>query len=174
MNAEHAEPAEYFSELSGLSVPRVSDEGFSILEVLVATTVLTVGLVAMAQLFAISAKANGGARATTFAVVLAGQKLEHLRGLTWGFDLAGAPVSDADLNPSPAGTLQDNVDGYVEYLDGSGNAAVGPGGAIYIRRWSIEPLPTDPNNTLVFQVLVTRRIAGDDVRVVSVKTRKQG
>jgi len=57
---------------------------------------------------------------------------------------------------------------------------------VYIRRWSIEPLPTNPNNTLVLQVLVTtvkresemagaqgpRRRMADDALIVSVKTRK--
>ena len=57
-------------------------------------------------------------------------------------------------------------------------------GAIYTRRWSIEPLPTNPNNTLILQVLVTRnRDRGqadqgnsprlrDEARVITVKTRK--
>ena len=57
--------------------------------------------------------------------------------------------------------------------------------AVYIRRWTIEPLPTNPNNTLILQVLVfsrNDRDAGgsgpvlnrvrDEARLVSVKTRK--
>jgi hypothetical protein len=58
---------------------------------------------------------------------------------------------------------------------------------VYIRRWSIEPLPTNPNNTLILQVLVTRwrsrgvadteeanggRRLPDEARIISVKTRK--
>jgi hypothetical protein len=57
---------------------------------------------------------------------------------------------------------------------------------VYIRRWSIQPLPTNPNNTLVIQVLVTpvtselarvesaftrTRMAGDAL-LVTVRTRK--
>ena len=54
----------------------------------------------------------------------------------------------------------------------------------FIRRWSVEPLPTNPNNTLILQVLVTRnRNRGDadagnvarqneEARLMSVKTRK--
>jgi hypothetical protein len=58
-----------------------------------------------------------------------------------------------------------------------------PTGTVYIRRWSIEPLPTNPNNTILIQVVVTRfrtQSAGqlatgrspDEARLVSVKTRK--
>ena len=180
MNAEHAKSYRYFSELSGLSVPRWNTEnGFSILEVLVATTIVAMGLVSLAQLFAISMTANLHARATTVAAVLAGQKMEQLRGLTWGFDVAGLPVSDPGLSASPSGTLQADVAGYVDYLDANGNvldgAAMLPSGTIYYRRWSVEPLPTQPDNTLVLQVVVARRRAwpgSDDVRLVSVKTRK--
>ena len=78
----------------------------------------------------------------------------------------------------------------MDFLNGSG-AWVGtgttpPGSAVYIRRWSIQPLPTNPNNTLVIQVLVTpialeatrvqtaftrTRMAGDAL-LVTVRTRK--
>jgi hypothetical protein len=56
---------------------------------------------------------------------------------------------------------------------------------VYIRRWSIDPLPTNPNDTLVIQVVVTanrsRGLAeqtgstarlADEARIVSIKTRK--
>ena len=70
------------------------------LEVLVATTVLTAGIAALAQLFAISTRANFSAKMTTSATVLAQQKMEQLRGLTWGFDLVGLPLSDYTTNIS--------------------------------------------------------------------------
>lgn len=178
--------------------------GFSLVEVLVATTVMTVGLVALAQLFAISTRSNTSAKATTFATVLAAQKMEQLRGLTWGFDTLGLPLTDATsditvvpekatggtgLSPSPTTALGQNTDGYCDFLDANGNSLGGgttpPAGAIYIRRWSIEPLPTNPNDTIILQVLVTRlRNRGtadtatdvkrlpDEARLISVKTRK--
>jgi hypothetical protein len=68
----------------------------------------------------------------------------------------------------------------VDYLDAYG-AWVGtgsspPAGALYVRRWSVEPLPTNPNNTLVFQVLVGRIAPVGPVtglaRQVTLKTRK--
>lgn len=180
--------------------------GFSLLEVLVATTLVTVSLAALAQLFGIAARANSSARATTYATLLAQQKMEQLRSLTYGFDSVGLPLTDTDTNitvvpelpnggtglqPSPARALGANTVGYVDYLDATGTslgglAATPPPGTVYVRRWSVEPLPTNPNNTIVLQVLVTRarnRGSADtpagvvtrlprEARIISVKTRK--
>ena len=179
------------------------DAGFSLVEVMVATTILAVALTALAQLFAIATKSNNVARNGTFTQILAEQKMEQLRGLTWGFDVLGLPVSDTTtdtsvvpqlatggtgLEPAPNNTLQTNTDGYVDYLDPQGNSLGGgtvvPTNTAYIRRWFVEPLPTNPNNTLILQVLVTRRVnrgtadAGsvqrlpEEARLVTVKTRK--
>jgi len=171
------------------------DGGFSIVEVLVAAAILTTGLIAVAQLFVMSTNANAAARRVTTTAVLAQQKIEQLRGLTWGFDDFGLPISDfssniavspptsiggVGLQPSPGDSLTTSTPGYVDYLDAFGTW-VGTGGApprnaIYVRRWSIEPLPTNPNNTLVFQVLVGRIVPDgpptDLARQVSLKTRK--
>jgi prepilin-type N-terminal cleavage/methylation domain-containing protein len=188
-----------------------SDEsGFSLIEVIVATAIMAVSLVSLAQLFAISTRTNRTARTSTYAAILAEQKMEQLRALTWGFDLLGLPISDMTTNasafeatgacagatnggsvgltPSPGNTLAADTDGYVDYVDGNGCGLGGgtdpPAGTVYIRRWSIEPLPTNPNNTIVLQVLVTRRFdrgAADngnvqrmpeEARMVSIKTRK--
>jgi|SRR6185436_5248692 type II secretory pathway pseudopilin PulG len=180
------------------------ERGFSLLEVLFATTMLVVGVAGLAQLFALSTRTNTSARATTFASVLAQQKMEQLRGLTWGFDTLGLPLTDTSTNiaaavesptggtgltPSPTGTLGSNTNGYVDYLDATGKSLGSgsnpPQGTVFVRRWSIEPLPTNPNNTLVLQVLVFRngnrptadntvgvKRLPDEARIISVKTRK--
>jgi prepilin-type N-terminal cleavage/methylation domain-containing protein len=179
------------------------DSGFSLVEVMVATTILAVALTSLAQLFAVATRSNNIARNGTFTQILAEQKMEQLRGLSWGFDVLGLPVSDTTtdtsvvpqvavggkgLEPSPSNTLQTNTNGYVDYLDPNGNALGGgtviPNNTAYIRRWFVEPLPTNPNNTLILQVLVTRRVnrgtadAGsvqrlpEEARLVTVKTRK--
>jgi type II secretory pathway pseudopilin PulG len=192
------------------SASRNSESGFSLAEVLIATGLMAVALVSLAQLFAISTRNNVEAKYSTSAAVLAEQKMEQLRGLMWGFDLLGLPMSDfttnvaafeptgacegandgaaVGLSASPVNTLAANVDGYVDYVDENGCGLGGgeqmPAAAIYIRRWSVEPLPTNPNNTLILQVLVTRRLdrgpadegsvarLPDEARMVSVKTRK--
>jgi prepilin-type N-terminal cleavage/methylation domain-containing protein len=183
-----------------------SSRGFSLVEVLVAMGLLTVVSLGVAQLFALSTRANVIAKGQTSTTAMAQQKLEQLRGLTWGFDLAGQglPLSDtttnvsvdppahngSGLNPSPTDSLEQNTVGFVDFLDGAGTwvgtGSNPPASAVYIRRWSIQPLPTNPNNTLVIQVLVTpvvseatrtesaftrTRMSGDAL-LVTVRTRK--
>src|SRR3982751_2113275 len=72
--------------------------GFSLLEVLVASTIMAVALTTLAQLFVMSTNANTGAKTTTYAALLAQQKMEQLRGLAWGFDNLGLPVTDISTN----------------------------------------------------------------------------
>jgi prepilin-type N-terminal cleavage/methylation domain-containing protein len=167
-----------------------NSRGFSLVEVLVAMGLLTVVSLGVAQLFALSTRANVIAKGQTSTTAMAEQKLEQLRGLTWGFDLAGQglPLSDtttnltvmppthngSGLNPSPSDALERNITGFVDFLDGGGNwvgtGSTPPGSAVYIRRWSIQPLPTNPNNTLVIQVLVTP-VTSEEARVTSSFTR---
>jgi hypothetical protein len=183
------------------------DGGFSFIEVMIAMMLIMIVAMGVAGLFGLAVTSTYAARNQTSTSTLAEQKMEQLRALTWGFDTEGQnlPVSDTTtdlsqspptnsgggLNPSPAGTLDANTAGYVDYLDGRG-AWVGtgttpPAAAVFIRRWSIRPLPTNPNNTLVMQVLVTsvkreaqldggapspRPRYGDDALIATVKTRK--
>lgn len=167
-----------------------NNRGFSLVEVLVAMGLLTVVSMGVAQLFALSTRANLMAKGATSTTAMAQQKLEQLRGLTWGFDLEGLglPLSDttsnlaveppthngSGLNPSPSDSLEENTAGFVDFLDANGGwvgtGSTPPGAAVYIRRWSIQPLPTNPNNTLVIQVLVTP-VASEGARVESAFTR---
>jgi len=167
-----------------------SNRGFSLVEVLVAMGILTAVSLGVAQLFALSARNNLTAKGQTSTTAMAEQKLEQLRALTWGFDLAGEglPVTDtttnltvtppqhngSGLNPSPADALERNTDGFVDFLGANGQwvgtGSTPPGNAVYIRRWSITPLPTNPNNTIVIEVLVTP-IASEQARVESAFTR---
>ncbi len=173
--------------------------GFSLLEVLVATAVMTVGLFAIARLFLIVIDANRWAATVTVTAVLAGQKLEQLQSLAFFVDEAGVPVTDsatnlsvdppwagggAGLRASPAAALTTSTPGYVDYLDASGRwvgtGASAPRSAVYVRRWSITPSAAWPNDMLVLQVAVGRVSAGSlavsmragDAVVVGLKSRR--
>lgn len=181
------------------------DAGFTLIEVMIAMMLIALVALGVGELFGVSVRATHDAKMLTSATAMAEQKMEELRGLTWGYDTSGQmlPVTDtttdlsteppsdggAGLNPSPTDSLDTNEDGYCDFLDANGtwvgNGTTAPGTAIYIRRWNIQPLPTNPNNTLVLQVLVTSvirdtqytgtgtrpRLPGDAL-IVSVKTRK--
>jgi len=193
---------------SSSSRSRDGEAGFTIIEVLVSVALLSMVSLGVAQLFALSTRANMAAKGTTSTALLAVQKMEQLRSLTWGFDLSssnlGLPATDtttdlslptpagggSGLNPSPPDTLTSNVQGYVDYLDQQGtwlgNGGQPPPNTRFIRRWAITPLPTNPNNTLVFQVRVTTLTqaveaaaggdsgtpSGLDTWLASLKTRK--
>ena len=183
-----------------------SNAGFTLIEVIISMGLLAAVSLGIAQLFAASTRANLAARTRTSTTAMAEQKIEQIRSLTWGFDTAGQglPVSDtttnltvypltaggSGLNPSPSDALEQNTPGFFDFVDGGGTwVGTGPtipGNAAYVRRWSITPLPTNPNNTLIIQVLVTplsneqgrvaspftrTRMIGDSM-LVSVKTRK--
>lgn len=142
---------------------------------MVATTVFVVAAVGLAPLFLLAGRATAGARTTTYAAVLAQEKMEQLRSLAWGFDPLDRPFSDvttdttvdpenpsggAGLSPSPGDALSENTPGYCDFLDANGRS-LGSGTApplntAFVRRWSIEPLAASPDHTLVIQVLVTR------------------
>ena len=142
-------------------------------EVAVATAILAMAIVSLAELFGIAAVSNRRARDATYAAVLAFQKMEQLRGLVYVFDSEGVAVTDTTtdtavvpaapdggtgLSASPPDALARNTAGFVDYLDASGTSRGGgasvPAGTVYIRRWSIEPAPDNPGNLLVLQVLV--------------------
>ena len=187
-----------------------SESGFGLVETLVSIFLLTVTSLSVAQLFAVAATSNTMSRSATSTSLLAVEKMEQLRSLTWGFapsaagDL-GPPLSDLTtdvsvvpptnagpgLGPSPNGVLETNTPMYVDFLNAHGQwigtGSNAPAGTVYVRRWSVEPLPTSPNETLVLQVMTTtlrqeelyatagggtRGRLPDDTWLISVKTRK--
>ena len=137
--------------------------GFTLVETLVAAGLLAVGLVALADLGARSLRAGVVAGATTYASLLAGDKVEALRAAT--------------LAPSPPGTLDRNVAGYVDHLDRAGRvvgAGVDPPGATaFTRRWDVAALPGAPGVHVV-RVEVRPRGAGEGLHTVHVAALVRG
>ncbi len=184
-----------------------SASGFTLVEVLIAVAIFITLSVGVAQLIAVATRAVRAARERTSAAILAGAKMEQLRSLAWTYfpSEAGDPAlarsdrttdvshpahasNGVGLQASPAGTLGSNTPPYVDYVDGAGrwvgHGSDPPPSAVFIRRWAVQPLATDPERTLVLQVLVTTvrddrsrtaawsGAAGVDAVLVSVLTRK--
>lgn len=146
--------------------------GFSLLEVVIALGLLAGVVIGLSHLLLASAFAGQDTRRADLASVLAQERLEQLRGLSWGYEADGVPREDAatslagdgtsgggpGIGLSPPEALQQDTPGYVDYLDAAGrpvNGSAGPGIA-FVRRWSVGPCPDGPGETLVLRVLVIR------------------
>jgi prepilin-type N-terminal cleavage/methylation domain-containing protein len=119
---------------------RVTDRGFSLVEVIIASGLLAGAVAALAHLIIVCARIDTAAHHLTAAVLLAQEKLEQLRS---------APA----LGSTPSTT---------EYLDGDGNvvcpAAQACPGAVYRREWEIQP--STPAPAAVFVHVRVRAAAG--------------
>jgi prepilin-type N-terminal cleavage/methylation domain-containing protein len=163
--------------------------GFSLFEVLVSLSIV--------QIFVYTGRSTVVAREITLGGILAAQKLEQLRSLTFLYDEGGAPVGDemadlafdperasggAGLGVSPADALTRNVMGYCDFLDGRGGSLGGgtaaPSGTAFVRRWLVQPLEAAPAQGLVIQVRLTSLVAARrggagaaDVTLTTVRSR---
>ena len=102
--------------------------GFSLIETILATSLIAVALVSLAQFVAASSHTGAVARARAATTLMAEQKMEQIRALPWA-------------------TLASTSDAVIDYLDASGHErcpqAMTPcGDAVYIRRWSATPAPS--------------------------------
>lgn len=149
-----------------------NERGISIAEVLIAMGLLAMASAAATRLLVSAARQVSAAGASVSAHALAQERIEQLVSLPWRIGDDGAIVSDETTNlaeqpatsgggglrPSPPGTLDVNVAGYVDYLDADGRwVGTGPRAsatAMFVRRWAVRPYPADPGNTLVIQVRV--------------------
>lgn len=158
---------------------RKSEKGFTLVEVLTAMAIVVAMAAGVAQLVAAALGAVRASWEQSSTAIMAAAKMEELRSLAWTYEPAepgipGVPRSDrttdlsrpdrptragSGLSPSPANALHVNTPPYVDYLDDAGrwvgHGADPPEGAVFIRRWAVVPLDTDPERTLVLQVLVT-------------------
>lgn len=148
--------------------------GFTLVEVLTALAILVVAALATVQVLVVAAAAMHDARVHTSTAILATQRLEQLLALDWGVP---------ELSLSPSDTLEANVVGYVEYLDGAGTtlgvSVTPPSTAAFVRRWAVDPHPDSGGETIVIRILV-RSLAADaggrrggrgEARLVTLRTR---
>ena len=131
-------------------------DGFSLVEVMVATGVFAVGLVSLVQLALLAQAANRSAALVTVAALLAQNKMEQLRGVTW----------------------PDASESCCEYFDAHGGGLPGgagpPVGTAFILRWTIDPVAALPESARVLQVWVTPARGAAPAKLVSIRSRRLG
>jgi hypothetical protein len=129
-----------------------SVQGFSLVETLVATTLLALAVAGLAHLATIAAATSHRARGATFATLAASSKVGQLLAVPWDVQLAMAADND--------GTLARNVPGYHDLLDYAGVPVAGrgggdsPQGAAFVRRWSVRRVADEADAALVLEVVV--------------------
>jgi Tfp pilus assembly protein PilX len=177
------------------SLKRSSQAGISLLETLIALTVLvivTVGVMSVA-LVAVETTENQG-HLQSRAAEYAQDKMEQLISLgygdgdapaTSGTDTTVFPACSLQTNPScttgtglaiggssdPANPVATPGNGYVDYLDSTGNPTTSTGSWYYIRVWKIEQAATNLKRiTVTAQVRSTVGGAGSGAGAVPTAT----
>jgi Tfp pilus assembly protein PilV len=138
-------------------VSRAAQEsGFTLLEVLIACTLILTAVAAFAHLAAAGVTRANAARGAASSLALAQGRLEELRSAIFSYDPAGTPVSDPVLVESPPDALAIDRAGWVDATDRFGQPVADGdvGRAAYRRRWSIARFDAARDDTLVLTVCV--------------------
>ena len=132
-------------------------DGFTLIEALIATTILTIGVVSVAYLTLASRNSAQSAWRITTAAVLAQDEMERLRSSPW-------PAA-------PSAQCCEYFDADARWLAAGGSP---PPGTAYIRRSSVDPLPSNPGGACLVQVWVAPARAAGATHLVGVRSRRVG
>jgi type II secretory pathway pseudopilin PulG len=154
-----------------------SDRGFTLVEAIVATSVLITALAGIAQLFILGTHLARQAGQSGAALVAAQDKLESLRGQAFTYDAGGVAVTSPALQPSPPETLAEDVEPYVDWLDVDAATLESADDAVLIRRWRITSMgATTPDaiaiEVCVFRIPGARDAKGADACLSTIRTRQ--
>ena len=142
-----------------------SSRGFTLVETIVATSILITALAGVAQLLLLGAQLTRQASVSGQALIAAQDKLESLRGLPFGYDEIGGNHTAPALAPSPYSSLSENLPPYVDWIDSSGAPLTDSGGAALVRRWRIDTLDDAAPEAITIEVCVFRASTGEtDIR----------
>ncbi len=128
---------------------RTDDHGFTLIEVMVAMVILTVGLLSLAQMMVLATNSNTLSGRMTSSSALAKEQLERLKGTPFYSDPLTRTRTPALAD---GGDIANTVAGYVRYYDLDGQPA-GAGAAMFEVRWEIQ---TVPNDTLPLEMVRIR------------------
>jgi len=169
---------------------RGSGSGFSLVEVLIAMSILLVGLGAMLNMFMLAAGLNANQGEVAKRVTeYAQDKMEQLLALdfldsgtdttvypiaaTGGTGIGGAMAANATL-PAAGIDPASPAAGYVDYLGASGNLVTDPTAAFYVRQWSISTGAATTLKTITVMVRAPRSVGPGKTPPVTVVSYKSG
>jgi len=124
---------------AGLGRRSRDEGGFSLIEVLIAMLVVTIGLVSMAQLMAVTTIMHSDARQTSMATQLGQAKLDELMKLNL------ATAAAVQLTPVSPDSLDEDITNYFDQPN-----------ATITRRWKVEAGPTADTRTVTVRVINPR------------------
>ncbi|GMR21826.1 MAG: hypothetical protein BMS9Abin37_0143 [Acidobacteriota bacterium] len=113
------------------------ERGFSLIEVMVAIVILTVGLLSLAQMMVMSTNANTLSGRMTSCSALAKEQLERLKAAPF------FTVAPTTRNPilTAGGDINAAVAGYSQFYDTNG-LPTAAGSAAFETRWLVTDVPT--------------------------------
>ena len=113
------------------------ERGFSLIEVMVAIVILTVGLLSLAQMMVLSTNANTLSGRMTSCAALAKEQLERLKAAP--FYTTPPTVRNPMFNPG--GDVNNTVAGYSQFYDADGLPSAA-GNALFETRWQVTDVAT--------------------------------
>jgi prepilin-type N-terminal cleavage/methylation domain-containing protein len=144
------------------NVSRSGERGFSLIEVLIAILILTIGLLSLAQMMLISANSNALSGRMTSSAALAKEQLELLKAAP--FYTNPADISIGSVNPllQPGGNIEQNEGNYFQHYDPDGQPLPNADGAAFVVRWRVDQVvpPLGDGNLPLAMFRITVRCTG--------------
>jgi prepilin-type N-terminal cleavage/methylation domain-containing protein len=120
-----------------MRIKKANDAGFSLIEVMVAIVILTVGLLALAQMMVLATNSNNLSGRMTSCSGLAKEQLERLKSTPF-YSVPANRTRHPLFNPG--GDINNTVNGFSQLYDPDGVPTAG--GALFEVRWQITDVPT--------------------------------
>ena len=114
--------------------------GFSLIEVMIAIVILTVGLLSLAQMMMIATNSNALSGRMTSSAALAKEQLERLKAVPFYSDPQNFVRNNLLLD---GGNIDDQAAAqvnYVAYFDMDGSPLASPGDSLFQVRWQIRTI----------------------------------
>ncbi len=133
---------------------RVSERGITLVEAVVAASLLLTLAGGVAYLFLLAHRFAIAAEQATVALAATASRLETLAAVPWAYDLAGGEPEAHALDLSPPDVLDRNTAGFSDLVDATGmpvdaDRDVQPA---FARRWALLPLDGDASSSRAIEV----------------------